>query len=419
LEGRCVERGRGGHGSWYFQLDLPRGSAGERRRLRRGGFGSRREAIEALNRIRVPAPDSAEAQLVAVSDWLGVWLATRCRGAEATVRNYRLHVRRYLGPLLRLTLLSGLDAKAVKAVFVRLLRDGVGGRPASLATAHAVYKTLRTALNAAVTEGYLERNPAQAVQLPAYRRPRAVVWTEELIARWRESGERPAVAVWTAPQVAAFLNASGEHPLYAAFHLIAFRGLRRGEVAGLRWMDLDLDAGLMHITYQVQHEGGKRRSIRVPKTPSSAAWMALDTVTVRVLREHRARQLEMLDAFRSVDTGFVFQMSDGTPLRPDRLYTVFQRLIRACGLPPIRLHDLRHTAASLALQAGVSLKVIQETLRHTSIVLTADTYVSVLPAAAREAAEAIAQLILAHGARVPGTTRTRRTSARPLHVLAA
>jgi integrase len=175
----------------------------------------------------------------------------------------------------------------------------------------------------------------------------------------------------------------------------------------------------MHITYQVQHEGGKRRSIRAPKTPSSAAWMALDTVTVRVLREHRVRQVEMLDAFRAVDTGFVFQMSDGTPLRPDYLYMVFQRLIRACGLPPIRLHDLRHTAASLALQAGVSLKVIQETLRHTSIVLTADTYVSVLPAAAREAAEAIAQLSLAHGAWVPGTTRIRRTSVRPLHVLAA
>ena len=112
-------------------------------------------------------------------------------------------------------------------------------------------------------------------------------------------------------------------------------------------------------------------------------------------------------------------MSDGTPLRPDHIYTVFQRLIRASDLPPIRLHDLRHTAASLALQAGVSLKVIQETLRHTSIVLAADTYVSVLPAAARGAAEAIAQLILAHGARVPGTTRTRHSSVRPLHVLAA
>ena len=70
--------------------------------------------------------------------------------------------------------------------------------------------------------------------------------------------------------------------------------------------------------------------------------MALDTVTVRVLREHRTRQREMLDAFHAVDSGFVFQMSDGTPLRPDYLYTVFQRLIRACDLPPIRLHDLRH-----------------------------------------------------------------------------
>lgn len=120
----------------------------------------------------MPAPGSATAYLVTVADWFEMWLATRRRGAQPTVRNDKLHIRRYLGPLLRLALLSELDSKAVKDVFVRLLRDGTGGRQATLATAHAVYKTLRTALNAAVAEGYLERNPAQGVGLPAYRRPR-------------------------------------------------------------------------------------------------------------------------------------------------------------------------------------------------------------------------------------------------------
>jgi integrase len=102
-----------------------------------------------------------------------------------------------------------------------------------------------------------------------------------------------------------------------------------------------------------------------------------------------------------------------------RISTLFRRLSQACGLPPIRLHDLRHTSASLALQAGVSLKVVQETLRHQSIVLTVDTYISVLPEAAREAADATAELILAHGCRVPGATRTRRRLARPVVTIAA
>lgn len=363
---------------------------------------------------------SAAAGAVTLADWLEVWVATRSRAGQSTRRYYRLHVRRYLTPMFRLTLLAEVDAPRVRDAFARLLRDGIGGRPVSLASAHAAFKTLRTALNAAVAEGYLPWNPAQCVRLPSYRRPRAVVWTEELIARWRETGERPAVAVWTAPQVARFLAAHRGHPLYAAYHLIAFRGLRRGEVAGLRWIDLDLDAGLMYVTYQVQPAGrGQARALIDPKTTSSRAWVALDAATAQVLREQRARQLRMLTAFGSEDSGFVFQASDGTPFDPGYLTRTFQTLIRRCALPPIRLHDLRHTAASLALQAGVQLKIVQETLRHSSIVLTAETYVSVLPDAAREAADATAALILKHGCLVPGTIRVRRRAVPESAVLAA
>lgn len=324
----------------------------------------------------MPAAGSTEALAVTVSDWLESWVTARSRAGESTRRYYRLHVHRYLVPMFRLTLLSELDAPRVQRAFARLLSGGVDNAPASLASAHAAFKTLRTALNAAVAEGYLSRNPAQCVRLPTYRRPRAVIWTEELIARWRRTGERPPVAVWTAPQVARFLAGTRGHPLYAAYHLVAFRGLRRGEVAGLRWIDLDLDNGLMHVTYQVQPAGPTRaRAVINPKTASSRAWVALDAATAQVLRHHRAWQTRMLAATNAEDSGFVFQMSDGTPFDPGYLTRTFQTLGRRCGLPPIRLHDLRHTAASLALQAGVQLKIVQETLRHSSIVLTADTYV--------------------------------------------
>lgn len=127
----------------------------------------------------------------------------------------------------------------------------------------------------------------------------------------------------------------------------------------------------------------------------------------------------MLAAAGAEDTGFVFQMSDGAPFDPGYLTRTFQTISARCGLPPIRLHDLRHTAASLALQAGVQLKIVQETLRHSSIVLTADTYISILPDAAREAADATAALILKHGRLVPGTARPRRPAAGPSALLAA
>lgn len=110
----------------------------------------------------MPTVGSKATQAVTVSDWLGVWVATRSRAGESTRRYYRLHVRRYLIPMFRVTLLAELDGPKVQKAFAWLLSDGVGGGRASLASAHAAFKTLRTALNAAVAEGYLPRNPRSA-----------------------------------------------------------------------------------------------------------------------------------------------------------------------------------------------------------------------------------------------------------------
>jgi integrase len=201
--------------------------------------------------------------------------------------------------------------------------------------------------------------------------------------------------------------------LYAVFHLIALRGLRRGEAAGLRWCDLDLDSATMFVTHQVQNVGG--RVVQCPtKTPSSRRVVALDRTTVAVLRRHRVRQHAEYEQLGVVPSGFVFTATTGTPLTPDRLTRVFLKLLDASGLPPVRLHDLRHGAASLALQAGADLKVVQDQLGHSSIVTTADTYVSVLPEVARKAAEDTAALVLKAGRLVPGTRRIRRAD-KPEH----
>lgn len=133
---------------------------------------------------------------------------------------------------------------------------------------------MRAGLNAALRRGLIAWNPAREAEPPRRHRPRAVVWTEDLVTHWKATGERPPVAVWTVTQTASFLAAIAEDRMYAAFHLIALRGLRRGEAAGLRWCDLDLDRGLCFITHQTQRRDGVIVQ-GPPKTPTSVRAVAV------------------------------------------------------------------------------------------------------------------------------------------------
>ncbi|HUZ34728.1 MAG TPA: site-specific integrase [Streptosporangiaceae bacterium] len=191
------------------------------------------------------------------------------------------------------------------------------------------------------------------------------------------------------------------------------RGLRRGEAAGLRWCDVDLDGKTAVISQQLQQYDGKL-AVCPPKTPHSARAIALDHTTVTALRAHRDRQRAEAAAFGPGyhPSGYVFTGLNGDPMAPDRLTRTFKTLAAQAGLPPVRLHDLRHGAATLALAAGVDLRTVQEMLGHASIVLTADTYTSVLPDVARTAAEKVASLIIKAGCLVPGTRRHRRRQGR-------
>ncbi|WP_344591420.1 site-specific integrase [Actinomadura vinacea] len=354
-------------------------------------------------RLRGPAGSP-----LTVSEWLRRWLENH-PGAPSTVGGYADHVRRYLNPLLGHLLLAELSVVHVEEMFAVIAREHEqAGRRLTAATLDRIRATLRAALNAALRQGLLEENPASLVALPPTRRPRAVVWTATRVEHWRKTGERPAVAVWTAAQTARFLDAIAAHRLYAAFHLIALRGLRRGEAAGLRWCDVDLDEGTAVICRQLQPRDG-RLTVCPPKTAHSTRTIALDRTTVAALRAHRSRQQAEADAYGEGyrDSGHVFTNLNGDPVAPGRLTHVFQKLIAEHGVPPIRLHDLRHGAATLALAAGVELKVVQEMLGHSSIVLTADTYTSVLPEVAHRAAEQTAAHLLRAAGVVPGTARRR------------
>jgi integrase len=380
------------HGSWYFTADLPSAS-GERRRVRKGGFPSQVEAIAALEKFSSVTGNVKPG--LTTDEWLGRWLESRVSLRASTARSYAAHIQGYLTPYLGSIPLAALTAADVQAMFSAVVRDETAlGRPVSAATLHRIHATLRAALNGAVRTGLIGVNPGRFPELPKAARPRAQVWTPALTERWQQDGWRPTVGVWTAAQTAQFLRQVRGHRLYALFHLVALRGLRRGEAAGLRWSDLDLDAGTLTVTGQLQQIGGRLVS-GPPKSDAGRRVIALDKTTIAALHEHRFRQRAERAAAgtRWAETGYVFTARTGKPFAPDLTTRLFRKLVAGSGLPPVTLHGLRHGAATLALAAGADLKVVQDQLGHSTVVLTADTYTSVLPETARTAAEHTAALL--------------------------
>jgi integrase len=186
-----------------------------------------------------------------VARWLRYWLTTRTSIRPSTLRSYTEHVELHLIPHLGRVRLGELTGRQVADMFRDLAATNTRcGRPPTPATLHRIRATLRGALNVAIRDGLLRDNPACHIELPSPRRPHAQVWTDHRVKAWRERGERSPVAVWTVQQLAAFFAFAADDRLYALWWLIALRGLRRGEAAGLRWADVDLDARVVVIGQQ-------------------------------------------------------------------------------------------------------------------------------------------------------------------------
>ena len=250
--------------------------------------------------------------------WLRTWLSSRISLALISAQGYAIHIRLYLEPFLGRIPLRNLRTAQVQEMFTSLARHGAAGTPLSAATLCRVRATLRAALNAAIREGLIHDNPARYLELPAPPRPRAVIWTEERIAEWQSTGLHPTIAVWTAAQTAQFLKLNRNHRLYAAFHLIALRGLRRAETAALRWADIDLHHGVLLVTHTTQRVAGRLMQWP-PKTNTSRRTVVLDRTTVKELRRHYTRQQTEAARLRIDPSGFVFTNRRGQPLNPDHL----------------------------------------------------------------------------------------------------
>jgi integrase len=220
---------------------------------------------------------------------------------------------------------------------------------------------LHKALQTAVEWGLLARNPADAVKPPRAQAVEMQTWDED--------------------EIAAFLEAARQTPYFALFHTALFIGARRSELLALRWSDIDLLLCQIHITHSLHVLKGGRVVIRQPKSAKGRRMIALSPLTVSVLREHREKQVleRAMLGIPLKDDDLVFSDIEGEPLLPNTVTHAWIKLVRRTGLKPIRLHDARHSHASILLKLGTHPKIVQERLGHASIQITLDTYSHVAP----------------------------------------
>src|SRR5215212_10030441 len=295
-----------------------------------------------------------DAGKVTVGNYLDRWLADSVKGTVRT-STYERHeeiVRLHIKPSLGRVGLKKLTPAHVRGLYNEKLDSGLAP-----ATVRKIHSTLHKALSQAVSDGIVPRNAAHM------KAPRP---TPEEMRPLSEGEAR------------AFLDAatqSGER--FAALYVLAITtGLRRGELLGLRWDDVDLERGTLRVGRALVREGG-RHTLGETKSRRGRRQVNLTARTVSALKAHRKRQLQERIKLTGLyeDRGLIFATSVGTPVNPENLVKrSFKPLLKGTGLPEIRFHDLRHTCATLLLGRGVHPKLVQELLGHANIAMTLDTY---------------------------------------------
>ncbi|WP_330317933.1 tyrosine-type recombinase/integrase [Streptomyces platensis] len=444
----CPKLGKN-HGTWNFYFELEPAEGGTRQRVRRGGFAKLDDAKKKAKELY----DAAMAGTDVLSDekcgdFFLRWIKAKKSLARTTRHGYEEHITNYLLPHLGHIkrrdlkvrhldkMYDAIEEENNKRILHRLrvdqlqkdrdaahrawvkaagkkeerraarrafldanaaLREGKKGlrKVTSAATMHRINDTLSSALSWGIKrEQAFAKNWAQLVELPAVTRPKPLVWTPERIEHWKRTGEKPGpVMVWTPELTGQFLDFAKGDWLYELWHSFIFLGPRRGEMAALPWTEVSLDAlwlrisqQIVEVAYELYGEAPKADSVR---TLSLSLESGDNLAAFRAKQEQK--RLEWEDAY--VESGRVWTHENGEALHPDWISRRFTRLVELSGLPPVRLHDLRHLAATLSLLAGHDIKVVQEKLGHSSRQITSDTYTSVLPEMLRAEAESVMAVV--------------------------
>ncbi|RIK36689.1 MAG: site-specific integrase [Chloroflexi bacterium] len=319
--------------------------------------------------------DYIEPSTVTIGEYLTRWLDTYAKHnvRATTYRSYEQLIRLHITPALGNVRLQKLTPVQLQAFYSDKLTTGrADGKPGGLSprTVLHLHAVIREALHQAMRWQLVARNVADAVEPPR--------------------AKRANVQSWDADAALCFLDVARDD-LYSPIWLLALTtGMRRGELLGLRWGDLDLTRGELHVRQSLVEVDG-RAVFQEPKTASGRRKVALSDATVTALRSHRAKQNERRLSLGSVwrDLDLVFTVADGGPILPANLLRSYRRIVERAGVPAITFHGLRHTHATLLLKEGTHAKIVSERLGHANIGITLDTYSHVLPDMQTEAAKSI------------------------------
>jgi len=370
MKGTIIKRGK----KWSVVIDVGRDENGKRIRRWHSGFATKREAeeerIEILSRLQ--RGSYVEPTKLTLAEFLREqWLPAKEPTIEATTfEGYQYDCETKIIPALGSRRLQQLTPAEINALYGDLSKRLA---PKTIRNLHGV---LHRALGDATRWGLVARNQADLADPPKM--------------------SRPEMMIWTADEVRTFLDATADDRLAAMWVVAASTGVRRSELLGFRWRSLDVETrrlGVVDTVVKVRNKPILR--LGNTKTAGSRRVVALDKTTMIALRNHRTRQLEERlragDAWHDLD--LVFCREDGTVLSPDWVSRTFQRTAVTLGLEPIGPHGLRHTWATMALQAAVPAKVVSERLGHSNVGITLDRYSHVLPTMQEDAAETVGKIL--------------------------
>ena len=353
---------------------------GKRRQIFRTVRGTKREAERELVRLLREADQGtiADSGRLTVAEYLtDQWLphmAQRVR--PRTHLRYGQLIQQHVVPRIGSLSLRKLRPSHIQSVIDRILADGLAPR-----TALHAFRVLSEALRQAVRWQLLAVNPATAIQPPRPGRYQVVVPDSQVVGR--------------------ILELARGTRLYVLLVVAAGTGMRRGEVLGLKWSNVDLDARLARVVVSLER-AGREMHFAEPKTQRARRTVALPPFVIEDLRRHRREQAErrLLAGLAWQDLNLVADRGDGGPIDPDAFSAAFATLAEKAGCPDVRLHDLRHAYATRLLEANVHPKIVSEALGHSTVGFTLDVYSHVVPSLQEHAARAIEEA-LGQAARQP------------------
>lgn len=357
--------------SWYFVAEVGKDPLTGKRKRKKQSFKTKKEAEKALALIEAEVYKGVylEPSNTYFKEYLYDWFKIKKNSVGIqTAEVYSGYIKNRIIPPLGHIQLSRLTPMLLQGYVNDLKENGLAS-----GTIKKIYTIIKGALDHAVNMGLLVSNPITKVQLP--------------------KDDKKEMTVWNVNEVKTLLKAARNDRLYIAFHLAITTGMRRGEILGLRWKDVELDKCMLSVRQTLSKDG--KQFLNGAKTDSSIRSIKLSEETITVLRKQKAmiakEKLQSGPEYNNYD--LVVCTLKGTPMNPANLKRTFTRLIKEAKLPRIRFHDLRHTHATMLLSQGIHAKVVSERLGHSNIKITLDTYSHVLPNMQEEAANQIDALL--------------------------